>query len=49
MIDMNDGQRTITANKITHRDLKPGEITVPEKGKKVNQAEFDKIKAEKNG
>ncbi len=47
MIDMNDGQRTITANKITYRDLKPGEITVPEKGKKVNQAEFDKIKAEK--
>ena len=47
MVDANDGQRLTTATKILFRDLQAGEITIPDKGRKVSQEEFEKIKKEK--
>ncbi len=46
-MDIDHGQRMITATSITMRDLAADEITKPDKGKEVTPEEFEKIKAEK--
>lgn len=42
-IDINDGERTITAKKILGRPLKKSELKVPTQGTKVTPAEFRKM------
>lgn len=42
-IDINDGERTITAKKIDARALKKNELKVPSQGIKITQAEFRKM------
>lgn len=41
------GQRTITATSVEMREIEEAEIKQPEKGKKVTQEEFEKIREEK--
>lgn len=43
MVDINDGERTITASKIELRALKKNELKVPAQGIKTTQAEFRKM------
>lgn len=45
-VDVNDGEMIYTATKIEGRPLKKGEITVPSKGKKMNEDEFRKMMKE---
>lgn len=47
MLDIDNGERVITASKIDLREVKADEIIKPEKGKKVSVEEFDKIKKDK--
>ncbi|MEP7266780.1 MAG: GLPGLI family protein [Saprospiraceae bacterium] len=47
LVDIDNGQRIITANKIEIRELKSDEITIPTKGKVVTPEEFEKIKKDK--
>lgn len=47
MVDIENGERVVTATKITPRDVTANELTKPDKGKKVTVEEFDKIKADK--
>lgn len=47
MVDIDNGERIYVASKIELRDLAEGEMTKPEKGKKVSGEEFEKIKKEK--
>jgi len=46
-LDIDDGARVITAEKIVYRDLLPEEISKPEKGKPIGVEEFEKVKKEK--
>ncbi len=46
-IDMNDGQRTITATAIVLEAIDPLEIAEPTKGKQVTAEEFEAIQQEK--
>lgn len=43
LVDINDGERTITAKKIELRILKKNEMKVPSGGTKTTQAEFRKM------
>lgn len=47
MYDIDNGERVTTASKVELRELKTGEISIPDKGKKVSVEEFDKIRADK--
>lgn len=42
-VDVNDGERVITAKKLDRRVLKKHEIKMPNRGTKVTRAEFKKI------
>ena len=46
-IDINDGERTITAIGIQMKDLDPDDIVRPTQGKEVSQAEFDALMKER--
>lgn len=46
-IDINDGERTITAQEINMKEIDSGLIVEPEKGKEVTQEEFREIMREK--
>jgi len=46
-VNIDDGERTIVANKITMKSLPEDAFKVPTKGKTVTQEEFDKIAKEK--
>lgn len=43
MVDINDGERTVTAKNIELRPLKKNELKVPSGGTKTTQAEFRKM------
>ncbi|HTF18829.1 MAG TPA: GLPGLI family protein [Chryseolinea sp.] len=45
-IDINDGERMVTAKSITMRSLKKNELKVPDKGIRTTQAEFQKMREE---
>ncbi len=47
ILEVNDGSVTLLCSKIVLNPKNPKEIVQPEKGKKVNQAEFDKIMEKK--
>jgi GLPGLI family protein len=42
-IDMNNGERVITAQKIEKRTLKKGELKIPSGGTKITEKEFRKM------
>ena len=42
-VDVNNGERVITAKQLDRRDLKKHEIKIPHRGIKVPRAEFKKI------
>ena len=46
-LDIDDGSRVITAEKIVYRDLLPEELVKPDKGKQMGVEEFEKMKKEK--
>lgn len=46
-LDIDEGSRIITAEKIIYRELLPEEMTKPEKGKPIGVEEFEKVKKEK--
>ncbi|MBX2846360.1 MAG: GLPGLI family protein [Saprospiraceae bacterium] len=46
-VDINHGKRIIEANDIEIRPLEEGELEVPTDGKKVSQAQFQKIREDK--
>jgi len=46
-LDIDEGSRVITAERIIYRDLLPEELSKPDKGKPVGVEEFEKIKKEK--
>jgi len=46
-IDINDGERTITANEITLEEIDPAALEAPKKGKEVTPEEFREIQQEK--
>ena len=46
-VDINDGERTLTATKIDLRPLEKEEIVIPTKGKKMSQEEFRAMTKEK--
>jgi GLPGLI family protein len=42
-VDLNDGERVITAKKIEERPLKKGEMKIPSGGQKISSDEFNKM------
>jgi GLPGLI family protein len=46
-VNMNDGERVITATSVELKELPDNAIEIPNKGKKVSRSEFEKIVAEK--
>lgn len=45
-LDVNNGERVIVARNIEMRELKKGELKIPDSGTKVTQAEFQKVQEE---
>jgi GLPGLI family protein len=46
LIDINDGERVVTAKSVETRSLKKHEMEVPRKGTKITRAEFQKMRDE---
>ena len=46
MLDINDGERVVTARSIENRSLKKHELRVPDKGVKTTRSEFQKMRDE---